>query len=75
MWNRGRRAIVFTFFFGTKNLRAQTAMTALLSLLIFSELLIIIAVDYPFTGPIQVEPTAFARVLAEFPPAIAGPTR
>ncbi len=58
--------IVFTFFFGTKNLRAQTAMTVLLSLLIFSELLIIIAVDYPFTGPIQVEPTALARVLAEF---------
>jgi hypothetical protein len=64
--------IVFTFFFGTKNLRAQTAMTVLLSLLIFSELLIIIAVDYPFTGPIQVEPTAFARVLAEFGPAASG---
>jgi hypothetical protein len=63
--------IVFTFFFGTKNLRAQTAMTVLLSLLIFSELLIIIAVDYPFTGPIKVEPTAFARVLAEFGPAPA----
>lgn len=63
--------IAFTFFFGTKNLRAQTAMTVLLSLLIFSELLIIIAVDYPFTGPIQVEPTAFARVLAEFGPGSA----
>jgi hypothetical protein len=63
--------IAFTFFFGTKNLRAQTAMTVLLSLLIFSELLIIIAVDYPFTGPIQVEPTAFARVLAEFGPGAA----
>jgi hypothetical protein len=63
--------IAFTFFFGTKNLRAQTAMTVLLSLLIFSELLIIIAVDYPFTGPIQVEPTAFARVLAEFGPGLA----
>jgi Protein of unknown function (DUF4239) len=63
--------IVFTFFFGTKNLRAQTAMTVLLSLLIFSELLIIIAVDYPFTGPVKVEPTALARVLAEFGPASA----
>jgi hypothetical protein len=55
--------IVFTFFFGTKNLRAQTAMTVLLSLLIFSELLIIVTVDYPFTGPIKIEPTALARVL------------
>jgi Protein of unknown function (DUF4239) len=63
--------IVFTFFFGTNNLRAQTAMTVLLSLLIFSELLIIVAVDYPFTGPIKVEPTALARVLAEFGPAPA----
>lgn len=58
--------IVFTFFFGTQNLAAQTVMTVLLSLLIFSELLIIIAVDYPFTGPIKVEPTALGRVLAEF---------
>ncbi len=64
--------IVFTFFFGSENLRAQTAMTVLLSLLIFSELLIIIAVDYPFTGPIKVEPTALARVLAEFGPAASG---
>lgn len=68
--------VVFTFFFGTKNLRAQTAMTVLLSLLIFSELLITIAVDYPFTGPIKVEPTALARVLADFAPApAAGPAK
>lgn len=63
--------IVFTFFFGTKNLRAQTAMTVLLSLLIFSELLIIVAVDYPFSGPIKAEPTALARVLTDFDPAAA----
>jgi formylmethanofuran dehydrogenase subunit A len=58
----------FTFFFGTENLRAQMAMTILLSLLVFSQLLIIVTVDYPFTGPIKVEPTALARVLAEFGP-------
>lgn len=63
--------VVFTFFFGTQNLRAQTMMTVLLSLLIFSELLIIIAVDFPFTGPIKVEPTALIRVLAEFDQAAA----
>jgi hypothetical protein len=66
--------ISFTFFFGTKNLWAQTAMTALLSLLIFSELWIVIAVDYPFTGPIKVEPTALARVLAEFGPSSGSST-
>ncbi len=41
-------------------------MTVLLSVLIFSELLIIVAVDYPFTGPIKVEPTALVRVLVDF---------
>lgn len=63
--------VVFTFFFGTKNLWAQTAMTVLLSVLIFSEILIIVAVDYPFSGPVQVEPTALARVLVDFDPAEA----
>lgn len=63
--------IVFTFFFGTQNLRAQTMMTVLLALLIFCELLIIVVVDYPFAGPIKVEPTALARVLADFDPAAA----
>jgi hypothetical protein len=58
--------IVFTFFFGTRNLRAQTMMTGLLALLIFSELLIIVAIDRPFTGTVKVEPVPLADVLAEF---------
>jgi hypothetical protein len=58
--------IAFTFFFGTRNLRAQTMMTGLLALLIFSELLIIVAIDRPFTGSVKVEPTPFADVLADF---------
>jgi len=58
--------IVFTFFFGTRNLRAQTMMTGLLALLIFSELLIIVAIDRPFTGSVKVEPTPLADVLADF---------
>lgn len=58
--------IVFTFFFGTLNLRAQTIMTGLLALLIFSELWIVIVIDRPFTGAIKVEPVALAAVLADF---------
>ncbi len=58
--------VIFTFFFGTQNLRAQTMMTGLLALLIFSELLIIVAVDRPFTGTVKVEPVALAAVLADF---------
>ncbi len=58
--------VVFTFFFGTQNLRAQTMMTGLLALLIFSELLIIVAIERPFTGTVKVEPDALVAVLADF---------
>jgi purine-cytosine permease-like protein len=58
--------VVFTFFFGTRNLRAQVMMTVLLSILVFSELLIIVAIDRPFSGTVKVEPDALERVLADF---------
>ncbi len=60
--------IAFTFFFGTKNLRAQTLMTGLLSVLIFSELLIAVALDRPFTGGIRETPDAIIHVLKDFSP-------
>jgi uncharacterized protein DUF4239 len=58
--------IVFTFFFGTRNLRVQIMMTGLLAMVIFGELLTIIAIDRPFTGPVKVEPTPLIYVLADF---------
>ena len=58
--------IGFTFFFGTENLRAQSAMTGALSILIFSGLLIIIAIDYPLAGTVKVYPEALARVIEDF---------
>jgi Protein of unknown function (DUF4239) len=58
--------IGFTFFFGSENLRAQALMTGTLSLLIFGGLLIIIAVDYPFTGPVSVDPAPLEQVLIDF---------
>jgi hypothetical protein len=60
--------IGFTFFFGTQNLRAQTLMTGLLSVLIFSELLMIVALDRPFSGAIKARPEALVEVLADFGP-------
>ena len=59
-------AIVFTFFFGTRNLRAQVMMTGLLAAMISAELLIIVAIDRPFTGSVKVEPIALVDVLADF---------
>ena len=56
----------FTFFFGTENLRAQVMMTGALSLLIFSGLLIIVAIDHPFAGTVKVSSEALDATLKEF---------
>jgi hypothetical protein len=40
-------------------------MTALLASLIFSELLVVVAIDRPFTGSVRVHPNALADVLAD----------
>jgi hypothetical protein len=58
--------IGFTLFFGTRNLRAQELMTGALASLIFSGLLIIIAVDRPVSGTVKVGPEALVAVLKDF---------
>jgi Protein of unknown function (DUF4239) len=57
--------IGFTFLFGNKNLPAQAIMTGALSMLIFSALLVIIAIDHPFAGSVSVDPDPLAAVLSE----------
>lgn len=61
--------IAFTFFLGTRNLRAQVLMTGLLSVLILSELLITIVIDRPFSGSVKVSSAPLAEVLADFAPS------
>jgi hypothetical protein len=56
----------FTFFFGTANLRAQSMMTAALSVLIFAGLLTIVAIDHPFAGTVKVGPEALSAVIEDF---------
>jgi hypothetical protein len=58
--------IGFTFFFGTKNIRAQAAMTGVLSILIFAGMLTIISIDRPFAGPVNVGPEALVAVFNDF---------
>jgi hypothetical protein len=58
--------IAFTFFFGAENIRAQAAMTGVLSILIFSGMLTIISIDRPFAGPVNVGPEPLAAVLEDF---------
>jgi hypothetical protein len=57
--------IGFTFFFSTESLLAQVLMTALLAILILSELLVIVGIDRPFSGAVKIEPNALAAVLAD----------
>lgn len=66
LFGGGVATLGFTFFFGTRNLRAQVLMTGILSFLIFSELLMIVTIDRPFSGPIKVEPGPLVDVLADF---------
>ena len=63
----------FTLFFGTENLPAQTTMTGMLSVLIFSGLLIIVAIDHPFAGSVSVRPEALRAVLDDFGPGAPQP--
>jgi hypothetical protein len=58
--------IVFTFFFGTPNLRAQVLMTGILAAMTFIGLFVIISIGYPFTGPVAIEPHPLQTVLADF---------
>ncbi len=58
--------VAFTFFFGTKNLRAQITMTGILAALTFTALFTIVEIDHPFTGPSFVSSKALAEVLQGF---------
>lgn len=57
--------VLFTLFFGTKNLRAQVLMTGILSILTFLSLFAMIEIDHPFTGPSYVHSDPLKGVLDE----------
>jgi hypothetical protein len=63
----------FTWFFGARNLAAQMLMTGGLSLIVCSGLLIILAIDHPFSGAVRVHADVLVKVLEDFghesPPA------
>jgi hypothetical protein len=62
----GVLTVGFTFFFGTKNLRAQILMTGILSSVVFMSLFVIASINHPFTGPVHVDNEALRAVLADF---------
>jgi hypothetical protein len=56
--------LMYTFFFGSRSLRAQTFMAGLLATLMFMGLFVIVEIDHPFTGPVSVGPDALLVALA-----------
>lgn len=61
--------VVFTYFFGTPNPRAQYAMTALYTVVIAFVIALISLVVFPFRGDISIPPEAFEQALR----AMGGP--
>ena len=62
----GALTVAFTYFFGTKNLRAQVLMTGILAVIVFMGLFVIVSIDHPFTGPVHVGTGPLLQVLADF---------
>jgi hypothetical protein len=56
--------VYFALFFGNRNEIAQLAMTAILSVLLTSGLVVIISLDHPFSGPVHIAPESLERALA-----------
>jgi hypothetical protein len=55
--------VYFALFFGSANALAQFAMTAILSIVLTSGLVVIISLDHPFSGPVHISPESIERVL------------
>ena len=58
--------ISFTFFFGTENIIAQSLMTGILAAIILSAVLVVIALDRPYTGAIVISREPVRAVLEDF---------
>ncbi len=58
--------IGFTFFFGTENLSAQVLMTGILSVIVFTGLLVIVSIDHPFAGAVHIDNDPLQKVLDDF---------
>jgi hypothetical protein len=58
--------ISFTFFFGTENLTAQSLMTGILAAIILSAVLVVIAMDRPYTGAVEVSKEPIRALLEDF---------
>lgn len=58
----GISTVIFTFFFGTENFRAQVMMASMLALIIALILFTILLLDFPFTGGVHIPADAFKEM-------------
>ena len=56
--------VCFALFFGSPNGLAHLAMTGILSIVLAAGLVVIIALDHPFSGPVHISPESLEHVLA-----------
>jgi hypothetical protein len=56
--------VLFTYFFGLKNFRAQIAMTALYVASIGFVLFLVAAIDHPYSGAVSITPEAMELVIS-----------
>jgi Protein of unknown function (DUF4239) len=62
----GLATIIFTYFFGVKNIKLQVVMTAIVTLVICLNIFLLYSYDDPFSGDVMVHPTAFEADLMMF---------
>jgi hypothetical protein len=58
--------IAFTFFFGIRNVLVQSLMTGVLAAIIFSAILVVVAIDRPYTGAVTLSKESIRAVLEDF---------
>ena len=55
--------VLFTYFFGLKDFRAQIAMTVLYVATIGFVLFLVASIEYPYTGSVSIRPEAMEAVI------------
>lgn len=63
LWSGGVITVAFAYFFGIRRVGSQALMVSALAAAIALNLFLVLALDRPFSGAIQVGPEAFEQVL------------
>jgi len=73
LFGGGLVMILFTYFFGIRNVRAQMLMTAALASQIAFVLFLVAAIDRPFDGLMQIDAAPFRRVVERLDAGMSAP--